>query len=39
MTLHLDEFDTVAKDFMELPMYFMAYHGQQNVDQVIDVSF
>ena len=30
-------FDVVADEFEKLPMYFMSFHGQQNVQSVLDV--
>ena len=30
-------FDVVADEFEKLPMYFLAFHGQQNVTSVLDV--
>lgn len=31
-------FDAVADDFEKLPMYFLAFHGQQNISSVLDVT-
>lgn len=30
-------FDVVADEFEKLPMYFLAFHGQQNVHSVLEV--
>jgi len=34
----LDAFDHWADQFEELPMYFMTFHGQENIRNVIEVS-
>lgn len=31
-------FDAVADDFEKLPMYFLAFHGQQTISSVLDVT-
>ncbi|XP_011877477.1 PREDICTED: twinkle protein, mitochondrial [Vollenhovia emeryi] len=33
---NLDEFDTYADAFNKLPIYFMTFHGQQNIKVVMD---
>ncbi|XP_032689722.1 twinkle protein, mitochondrial isoform X2 [Odontomachus brunneus] len=33
---NLDEFNTYADAFSKLPIYFMAFHGQQNINVVMD---
>ena len=30
-------FDQFADQFARLPMYFMAFHGQESIDKVINV--
>lgn len=32
-----NKFEAIADEFEELPMYFMAFYGQQNVDDVLSV--
>lgn len=34
---HLDKFDVYADAFEKLPIYFMTFHGQQNIKVVLDV--
>lgn len=38
LTKNLDKFDQVADRFEQLPMYFMTFHGQENIRKVIEVS-
>ncbi|XP_060557003.1 twinkle mtDNA helicase-like [Ruditapes philippinarum] len=33
---HLDEFDAIAEDFATLPMYFMAYYGEEQMRNVLE---
>ena len=35
---NLEKFDFWANSFEELPMYFMTFHGQEELEVVIDVS-
>ncbi|XP_052798288.1 twinkle mtDNA helicase-like [Mya arenaria] len=37
MTKHIKDFDEVYGEFSRLPMYFMRYFGQQNIDKVLEV--
>lgn len=34
---NLDKFNTYADAFNKLPIYFMTFHGQQNIKVVMDV--
>lgn len=34
---NLDEFNTYADAFSKLPIYFMTFHGHQNINIVMDV--
>ena len=34
---HLDQFDSFADEFEKLPIYFMTFHGQQNLKVVMEV--
>lgn len=35
---NLENFDSYAHAFEKLPIYFMTFHGQQNIKVVMDVS-
>jgi hypothetical protein len=35
---NLDMFDHWADQFQQLPMHFMTFHGQENIQKVIEVS-
>lgn len=35
---NLQDFNTFADDFQKLPIYYLAFHGQQPVKVVMDVS-
>lgn len=35
---NLENFNTYANAFEKLPIYFMTFHGQQNIKVVMDVS-
>lgn len=37
ITKHLNEFHEIADRFSQLPMYFMKYHGQQQMEKVLEV--
>ena len=32
-------YEKLADEFSQLPMYFLSFHGQQNVTNVIEVGF
>lgn len=34
---HLDQFDLWADKFEDLPLYFMTFHGQESIDNVLNV--
>ncbi len=34
---HVDEYDKWADKFEQLPLYFLTFHGQQSVKDVVDV--
>ena len=36
ITKHLDQFDLWADKFEELALYFMTFHGQESIDNVLD---
>lgn len=36
LSKNLDKFDEVADRFEQLPMYFMTFHGQENIKRVIE---
>jgi len=38
LSQHISEYDEWADQFELLPMYFMNFHGQQNIRKVIEVS-
>lgn len=35
---NLDQFDLYADNFEKLPLYFMTFHGQQNIKVVMEVT-
>ena len=35
---HLSEYDHWADQFEQLPLYFMGFHGQADIDTVVKVS-
>lgn len=35
---HIDEYNNYADEFEKLPLYFMTFHGQQTVKNVLEVS-
>ena len=37
MTKNIKEFDVLADQFAEVPMFFMTYFGQEEVEKVIEV--
>lgn len=39
LTENLELFDGFADKFEKLPIYFMAFHGQQSIKVVMEVSF
>lgn len=34
---HIEEYDEWADKFEKLPLYFMTFHGQQTVENVLEV--
>ena len=38
MTKNIREFDEVADQFAEVPMFFMTYFGQEEVEKVTEVN-
>ena len=38
LTKSIDEFDEIADDFAQLPMFFMSYFGQEQIAKVLEVS-
>lgn len=38
LSKNMDVFDQFADQFSRLPMFFMAFHGQESIDKVINVS-
>ena len=39
LSKNLDQFDVSADKFEKLPLYFMAFHGEQSLQKVLEVSF
>lgn len=39
LSKNMSRFNEVADSFEQLPMYFMTFHGQENIKKVIEVSF
>lgn len=35
---NLDKFDSYANEFEKLPIYFMTFHGQQDIKDVMEVN-
>lgn len=36
---HLQNFNTFADEFQKLPIYYLAFHGQQPIKVVMEVTF
>jgi len=39
LSKNMSRFNEFADGFEQLPMYFMTFHGQENIKKVIEVSF
>lgn len=39
MHLNLDLFDNLANEFEKLPLYFLTFHGPQQLNMVMNVSY
>ena len=38
MTKNIEDFEEVANKFAEIPMFFMTYFGQEEVNKVLEVT-